>query len=98
MHKPHHRFAMKTRGTVGGYAALYTVNTDDWHPIIDAVGPEGYFVANGFSGHGFKLGPSVGCLIGRMMTGIGLPDDPPVSASYFAADREPIVSSSGVLA
>ena len=98
MHKLHHRFAMKSRGTVRGYAALYTVNTDDWHPIIDAVGPEGYFAANGFSGHGFKLGPSVGAMIGRMMTGIELPDDPPVDVRYFAADRKPISSSGGVLA
>ena len=98
MHKLHHRFAMKSRGTVRGYAALYTVNTDDWHPIIDAVGPDGYFVANGFSGHGFKLGPSIGCLIARMMSGIELPDDPPVDVRYFAADRKPIASSGGVLA
>ena len=98
MHKLHHRFAMKTRGNVQGYAALYTVNTDDWHPVIDAVGPDGYFVANGFSGHGFKLGPSVGALIGRMMSGVELPDDPPVDVRYFAADRKPIPSSGGVLA
>ncbi|MCP4785352.1 MAG: FAD-binding oxidoreductase [Fuerstiella sp.] len=98
MHKLHHRFAMRSRGTVRGYAALYTVNTDDWHPIIDAVGPQGFFVANGFSGHGFKLGPSIGCLIGRMMTGVGLPDDPAVDVRYFGADRKPLTSSSGVLA
>ena len=98
MHKLHHRFAMKSRGTVRGYAALYTVNTDDWHPIIDAVGPDGYFVANGFSGHGFKLGPSVGALIGRMMSGVELSDDPPVDVRYFAADRKPLTSSGGVLA
>ncbi len=98
MHKLHHRFSMRSRGTVRGYAALYTVNTDDWHPIIDAVGPPGFFVANGFSGHGFKLGPSIGCLIGRMMTGVELPDDPPVDVAYFAADRKPLSSSGGVLA
>ena len=62
------------------------------------VGPDGYFVANGFSGHGFKLGPAVGALIGRMMTGIELADDPPVNSRYFAADRRPIASGGGVLA
>ena len=98
MHKLHHRFAMKSRGSVGGYAALYTVNTEDWHPIIDAVGPDGYFVANGFSGHGFKLGPSIGTLIARMMTGVKLADDAPVDVRYFAADRQPLTSSGGVLA
>ncbi len=98
MHKLHHRFAMKSRGTVQGYAAIYTVNTVDWHPIVDAVGPDGYFVANGFSGHGFKLGPSVGAMIGRLITGVALPDDPPVDLKFFAADRRPIGGTGGVLA
>ena len=98
MHKLHHRFVMKTRGQVGGYAALYMVNTTDWHPILDGIGPEGYFLANGFSGHGFKLGPSIGSLIARMMTGISMPDDPPVDPRYFSAGRRPISSSGGVLA
>ncbi len=98
MHKLHHRFAMKSRGAVRGYAALYTVNVDDWHPVIDAVGPDGYFVANGFSGHGFKLGPAVGAMIGRMMTGVQLSDDPLLDPSYFSADRKPLSSSGGVLA
>ena len=89
---------MKGRGNVRGYAALYTVNIDDRHPIIDAVGPAGYFVANGFSGHGFKLGPAVGALIGNMMTSVELADDPAVDVRYFAADRQPIDSSGGVLA
>ena len=98
MHKLHHRFEMKSRGTVHGYAALYTVNTDDWHPIVDAVGPPGFFVANGFSGHGFKLGPSMGAMIARMMTEIELQEDPAVDVGYFAACRRPIRSSGGVLA
>ena len=98
MHRLHHRFAMKSRGTVRGYAALYTVNTSDWHPIIDAVGPDGYFVAGGFSGHGFKLGPSVGALIGQLMTGTPMPDDPSTDIRFFAADRKPIASGGGVLA
>lgn len=98
MHKLHHRFEMKSRGIVHGYAALYTVNTGDWHPIVDAVGPQGYFVANGFSGHGFKLGPSMGAMIARMMTGLEMEDDPAVDVGYFAADRTPIASSGGVLA
>lgn len=98
MHRLHHRFAMKSRGVVHGYAALYTVNTDDWHPIVDAVGPAGFYVANGFSGHGFKLGPSMGAVIARMMTDLEMPDDPAIDVRYFAADRQPIRSSGGVLA
>ncbi len=98
MHKLHHRLPMKSRGSVHGYAALYAVNIGDRHPIIDAMGPKGYFVANGFSGHGFKLGPAMGALIARMMTGIDLLGDPTVDASYFSANRNPITSSGGVLA
>ena len=44
----------------GGWSGPYDV-TPDWHPILDAVqGVEGYYVAAGFSGHGFKLCPAVG--------------------------------------
>jgi len=43
-----------------GYSGLYDV-TPDWHPIICAHKEvEGFYTAVGFSGHGFKLAPSVG--------------------------------------
>jgi glycine/D-amino acid oxidase-like deaminating enzyme len=98
MHKLHHRFAMKTRGAVRGYSGLYTVNTTDWHPIIDSLGPPGYFVAAGFSGHGFKLGPSIGGLIAQRMTEITLEDDCPVDVGLFAGNRASLSSTGGVLA
>lgn len=52
----------------GGWSGIYGV-TPDWHPIIDEV-PEGsgFFVAAGFSGHGFKLGPAVGVMVADMVT------------------------------
>jgi sarcosine oxidase subunit beta len=52
----------------GGWSGIYGV-TPDWHPIIDEI-PEssGFFVAAGFSGHGFKLGPAVGVMIADMVT------------------------------
>lgn len=46
----------------GGWAGLYDV-TPDRYPILGPCGPRGLFVAAGFSGHGFKLCPSVGRLI-----------------------------------
>ncbi|MBN4059475.1 FAD-binding oxidoreductase [Dehalococcoides mccartyi] len=50
---------------IGGYASLYDV-TPDWHPILGGVdGVDGYINCNGWSGHGFKLGPSVGELIAQ---------------------------------
>jgi len=46
----------------GGWAGAYDVSPDSY-PILDRVGPEGLFVAVGFSGHGFKLSPEVGRLM-----------------------------------
>jgi sarcosine oxidase subunit beta len=55
-------FANKAR-VIGGYASLYDV-TPDWHPILGRVEEiDGYINCNGWSGHGFKLGPAVGELI-----------------------------------
>jgi sarcosine oxidase subunit beta len=48
---------------VNAYTGLYDV-TPDWYPIlgrVDAV--EGLIICAGFSGHGFKLGPSIGELM-----------------------------------
>ncbi len=51
----------------GGWSGIYGV-TPDWHPIIDEVpNGSGFFVAAGFSGHGFKLGPAVGVMIADMV-------------------------------
>ncbi len=44
----------------GGWSGAYDV-TPDWHPILDRIEDvEGYYCAVGFSGHGFKLCPTVG--------------------------------------
>ncbi|TLZ75819.1 MAG: FAD-binding oxidoreductase [Methanobacteriota archaeon] len=56
----------------GGWAGVYDV-TPDSYPILDRVGPEGLYLAAGFSGHGFKLSPEVG----RLM------------AEYVATGRKP---------
>ena len=53
-----------------GYAGLYT-STPDMHPIIDRVaGIDGLYVCTGFSGHGFKLSPTVGiCMAETILDG-----------------------------
>ncbi len=56
----------------GGWAGVYDV-TPDSYPIVDRMGPEGLFVAAGFSGHGFKLSPEIGRLL----------------AEFLATDRRP---------
>jgi len=43
--------------------------TPDALPVLDAApSPEGYYVASGFSGHGFGFGPIAGLLIAELIT------------------------------
>ncbi len=55
------RFPIMAEGAAqGGWAGLYDV-TPDWQPVIDRIPDvDGFYVAVGFSGHGFKIGPAVG--------------------------------------
>jgi sarcosine oxidase subunit beta len=62
-----HRFPILESGSVTkGYAGCFDV-TPDWHPVLDRAGPEGFYVAAGFSGHGFKLSPAVGAMVARLV-------------------------------
>jgi sarcosine oxidase subunit beta len=65
--------AMEQAWSKGGWAGIYGV-TPDWHPIIDEIPPgSGFFVAAGFSGHGFKLGPAVGVMVADLVTRASAP-------------------------
>src|SRR5262245_24320781 len=84
-----HRFPVLAEGRIaGGYAGCFDVSPD-WHPILDRVGPDGYHVAAGFSGHGFKLLPAVGHMLAALITeGPGAhPDLPAFRLSRFAEGR-----------
>ena len=62
------RFPVLEEGRIArGYAGCFDV-TPDWHPILDRVGPDGSYVAVGFSGHGFKLSPAVGQMMADLIT------------------------------
>ena len=63
------RFPMLSEGLAqGGWAGLYDV-TPDGQPVIDRVaGLDGFYLAAGFSGHGFKLSPSVGLAMTELVT------------------------------
>src|SRR5436305_216826 len=51
------------------WAGLYEV-TPDANPIIGpAAGVEGYFLINGFSGHGFQHSPAAGRILADVLTG-----------------------------
>ncbi len=87
----HHRVpGLAARGDVSGLAGLYTINREDVHPVVGPTGVDGLWVANGFSGHGFKLAPAIGSMIAQEVTGETRDFDTDVPISYLAADREPI--------
>jgi monomeric sarcosine oxidase len=67
----------------GEYCGIYS-NTPDYDFIIDQVGPEGCYVACGFSGHGFKHGPAVGRMVSDLVRD-GETDL--VDVDYFSLDR-----------
>ena len=78
------------RGGISGYCGLYTVNHADIHPVLGHTPVEGFMVANGFSGHGFKLGPGIGAMLAREITGDALAGDPPVSIDFLSWYRKPL--------
>ena len=61
LHALQHRLRIgDIRGPVRGYSGLYTINRADMHPVVGATPVPGLHVANGCSGHGFKLAPAIG--------------------------------------
>jgi len=86
-------------GRPRGYSGLYTVNRTDFHPIVGPTPIEGFIVANGLSGHGFKLAPAIGSLVAQLLAGSADSFDTTVDPEFLAFDREPIrLASRGVLA
>lgn len=100
LHALHHKIPGLTyRGAVRGYSGLYTVNQADVHPIVGRTPLAGFYVANGFSGHGFKLAPAIGSLLAREITGRSASFDTSVDREFLAFDRAPIeIDSKSVLA
>lgn len=79
-----HRYPTAGEAQVrGGYASLYDI-TPDWQPVLGGVdGVQGLFIAAGFSGHGFKLSPSLGEVLSAIMMG----EEPTIDISMFALPR-----------
>lgn len=70
-------------GIKGRYTGVYST-TPDHDFIIDEVGPDGCYLACGFSGHGFKHGPAVG----RIVTDLVMDGDTGlVDVDYFSLSR-----------
>jgi sarcosine oxidase subunit beta len=72
-------------GIMGEYCGVYS-NTPDHDFILDECGPDGCYIASGFSGHGFKQAPAVGQLMTDLITeqDSGLID---VDVEYFSLSR-----------
>lgn len=100
LHALHHRLpALKYQGRVMGYSGLYTVNHDDVHPIVGPTVVEGFWVANGFSGHGFKLAPAIGSMIAQTLTGVNKDFDTQVPLDFLSVNRRAFdLNSKSVLA
>lgn len=91
IHALHHRIpALPHVGVPGGMAALYTVNRQDVLPIVGPTPIDGFAVANGFSGHGFKESQMIGSMMAQWITGERADFDTDVPMSFFAVDRNPI--------
>ena len=95
------------RAGVKQVCGLYTINREDFHPVIGpAEGCEGYYVCNGFSGHGFKIAPAVGSMLAAMIAGKRAGStsdasafDTTVDPMFFHPHRKPIhLPTKGVLA
>lgn len=87
----HHRVpGLEAKGNVSGIAGLYTINREDVHPVVGPTGIDRFWVANGFSGHGFKLAPAIGSMIAQAVTGETTGFDTDVPMEFFSVDREPL--------
>jgi len=74
----------RARPEVGAFTGLYTLSPDEQALIGPAPGIAGLWIVAGFSGHGFKLAPSVGEGVAQMLRG------EPVSAfdgAFFSPAR-----------
>jgi glycine/D-amino acid oxidase-like deaminating enzyme len=75
MERAAHRFPVMEGGQVAkGYAGCFDVSPD-WHPILDESPVTGFYIAVGFSGHGFKLSPAVGDMMAKLIVDGKTPTD-----------------------
>lgn len=79
---------------VGGWAGLYAVNTLDGNAILGEW-PElnGFYLANGFSGHGFQQCHAVGRYIAELMLGLLPSLDLSIFSPRRIIDNEPVFES-----
>lgn len=65
--RANHRIpALEEAGVSRGVTGVYDM-TPDSRPLLGAAGPEGLYVACGFSGMGFKISPAVGLAVSELI-------------------------------
>ena len=74
---------------VNGMTGMYTICEEDVHPIIGQTKLNGFYVCNGFSGHGFKCAPAVGSILAKNITGIDIDGDTNVDIDFYSPYRTP---------
>jgi len=75
--------AYEAAGLASSWTGVYDV-TPDWNPVLGRLpGLDGLVMGFGFSGHGFKLSPTVGRVLAQ--EALGLPTD--VSLAPYSIDR-----------
>lgn len=96
MERAAYRFPVMEGGQVAkGYAGCFDV-TPDWHPVLDLSPVGGFYLAVGFSGHGFKLSPAVGDMVaGLVVDGKKPGDDVNVFRLSRFAEGKPIRGTYG---
>lgn len=91
LHALMHRFPeLEGKGNLSGYSGAYTINRDDMYPVVGETQVSGFYVANGFSGHGFKLAPSVGSMVARQISNQNLTGDTQVDDTFLSPNRRPL--------
>ena len=85
---------LDTLKLVRGWAGLYAVNTLDANAILGEW-PElkGFYLCNGFSGHGFQQAAAVGRHLCELITGTETSMDLSVFATKRIMDNKPIVTN-----
>ncbi len=75
--------ALETADIMRGWAGLYEVSPDDTAIIGPVDGLEGFYCANGFSGHGFMHAPATGRVMAELIAG----EEPFVDLGPFRLSR-----------
>ncbi len=67
---------------IRGWAGLYAI-TPDHNPILGRTPVENFYVACGFSGHGFMHSPAVGKLLAELISG----EEPHLDTTPLSLER-----------